>query len=133
MAYKKDVDDPRESPGLELMELLLQKGAIVQYNDPHIPRLPRTRRHPNLNMESQELTPEYLESRDCVVIVTDHSAYDWERIVVAGTVDCGHAECHGWRSEPRRTHCPLVKQGRGVDLSNRDIGSITEKAALALQ
>lgn len=80
-AYKKDVDDARESPGLELMELLLEKGAIVHYNDPHIPRLPRTRRHPTLDLESQELTPEYLESRDCVVIVTDHSAYDWEHII----------------------------------------------------
>ena len=39
MAYKKDVDDPRESPGFELMELLLQKGAEVEYNDPHIPTL----------------------------------------------------------------------------------------------
>ncbi len=81
MAYKKDVDDSRESPGLELLTLLLRKGAIVHYNDPHIPRLPRTRRHPYLDMTSQELTPEYLQTRDCVVIVTDHSAYDWEQIV----------------------------------------------------
>ncbi len=81
VAYKKDVDDSRESPGLELMELLLRKGAVVHYNDPHIPQLPRTRRHPTLEMRSQELTPEYLRTRDCVVIVTDHSAYDWERIV----------------------------------------------------
>jgi len=81
MAYKKDVDDSRESPGLELMEILLQKGAVVSYNDPHIPRLPRTRRHPARDMESTELTTEYLRSRDCVVIVTDHTAYDWERIV----------------------------------------------------
>jgi UDP-N-acetyl-D-glucosamine dehydrogenase len=81
MAYKKDVDDSRESPGLELMELLLRKGAVVCYNDPHIPHLPRTRRHPELDMASQELTPEFLRSQDCVVIVTDHSAYDWARVV----------------------------------------------------
>ncbi len=81
MAYKKDVDDSRESPGFELLELLQHKGADVHYNDPHIPRLPKTRRHPSLDMTSQELTPEYLRSRDCVVIVTDHSAYDWELIV----------------------------------------------------
>ncbi len=81
MAYKKDVDDSRESPGLELLEMLLRKGAIVHYNDPHIPRLPRTRRHASLDLTSQELTPEYLRTRDCVVIVTDHSAYDWEQIV----------------------------------------------------
>jgi UDP-N-acetyl-D-glucosamine dehydrogenase len=77
MAYKKDVDDPRESPGFELLELLLHKGALVSYNDPHIPRLPRMRRYLNLDMVSQELTPEFLRGQDAVVVVTDHSAYDW--------------------------------------------------------
>jgi UDP-N-acetyl-D-glucosamine dehydrogenase len=81
MAYKKDVDDSRESPGFELMELLLEKHAEVDYNDPHIPVLPRTRKHPDLRMESQELTPEYLATRDALLVVTDHSAYDWSRIV----------------------------------------------------
>jgi UDP-N-acetyl-D-glucosamine dehydrogenase len=81
MAYKKDVDDPRESPGFELMELLLAKGAVVSYNDPHIPRLPRMRHYPHLDMASQPLTPEYLAGQDCVLIVTDHSAYDWNFIV----------------------------------------------------
>jgi UDP-N-acetyl-D-glucosamine dehydrogenase len=81
MAYKKDVDDCRESPGFELMELLLRKGAEVRYNDPHIPRLPPTRNHPHLRLASQALTPEHLRSQDCVVVVTDHSAYDWELIV----------------------------------------------------
>jgi len=80
MAYKKDVDDPRESPGFELMDLLLQKGAEVHYNDPHIPVLPPMRHYPHLRMASQDLTPEYLQSRDCVLIVTDHSAYDWSWI-----------------------------------------------------
>ncbi len=77
MAYKKDVDDTRESPGLELMELLLHKGAAVCYNDPHIPSLGPTRRHPNLRMHSIPLTPESLREQDCVVVVTDHSSYDW--------------------------------------------------------
>ncbi len=77
MAYKKDVDDPRESPGFELMELLLNKGAEVEYNDPHIPTLPTMRHYPALQMSSRELTEDYLGSRDCVLIVTDHSAYDW--------------------------------------------------------
>ena len=80
MAYKKDVDDPRESPGFELMELLLQKGALVQYNDPHIPVLPAMRHYPHLRMSSQDLTPEYLAAQDCVLVVTDHSAYNWEWI-----------------------------------------------------
>jgi len=81
MAYKKDVDDPRESPGFELMELLLKKGAVVSYNDPHIPRLPRVRNHPYLDLVSQPLTAAFLQAQDCVLIVTDHSAYDWNFIV----------------------------------------------------
>jgi UDP-N-acetyl-D-glucosamine dehydrogenase len=81
MAYKKDVDDPRESPGFELMDLLLEKGAEVEYNDPHIPSLPPMRRYPHLKKESRPLSKEYLGSRDCVLIVTDHSAYDWPWVV----------------------------------------------------
>ena len=77
MAYKKDVDDPRESPGFELMDLLLKKGAVVSYNDPHIPILPSMRHYPHIQMTSKELTAEYLRSQDCIIIVTDHSAYDW--------------------------------------------------------
>ena len=81
MTYKKDVDDPRESPGFELMELLLKKGARISYNDPHIPRLPPMRHYPGLDLESQPLTADYLRAQDCVVIVTDHSAYNWPWVV----------------------------------------------------
>jgi UDP-N-acetyl-D-glucosamine dehydrogenase len=82
MAYKKDIDDPRESPGFELMDLLLKKGAVVSYNDPHIPTLPAMRHWPHLPaMESQSLTPEYLAAQDCVLIATDHTAYDYGFIV----------------------------------------------------
>ena len=81
MAYKKDVDDPRESPGFELMDLLLKKGARVTYNDPHIPALPRTRHWPHLTMSSTPLTAEYLRGQDCVLIATDHSAYDYAFVV----------------------------------------------------
>jgi UDP-N-acetyl-D-glucosamine dehydrogenase len=78
MAYKKDVDDPRESPGFELMDLLLKKGAAVTYNDPHIPVLPKMRHWPHLDaMASSGLTPAYLAAQDCVLIATDHSAYDY--------------------------------------------------------
>ncbi len=76
MAYKRDVDDPRESPGFELMDLLLAKGADVAYNDPHIPALPPMRKYPHPRMSSQQLTPDYLATQDLVLIVTDHSAYD---------------------------------------------------------
>lgn len=81
MAYKKDVDDPRESPGFALMELLQKKGAHVTYHDPFISRLPAMRRYPHLRMESQPLEADYLGSQHCVVIVTDHSAIDWEWVV----------------------------------------------------
>ena len=81
-AYKKDVDDPRESPSFELMKLLGERGAVLTYNDPHVPSLPRMRHYPNLPaMQSQELTPAYLASQDCVLIATDHSAYDYDFIV----------------------------------------------------
>jgi UDP-N-acetyl-D-glucosamine dehydrogenase len=80
VAYKKDVDDPRESPAFEIMELLKRRGARVSYNDPHIPRLPHMRHH-SIRLESQPLTPEFLADQDCVLIVTDHSAYDFEEIV----------------------------------------------------
>ena len=80
VAYKKDVDDPRESPAFEVMELLQKRGALVSYNDPHVPRLPRMRHH-TIRLDSQPLTPEFLAGQDCVVIVTDHSAYDFEEIV----------------------------------------------------
>lgn len=81
MAYKRDVDDPRESPSFELAELLLKKGAIVSYNDPHIPALPKMRHYPDLHLASQALSPEYLSAQDCVLIATDHSAYDYDMIV----------------------------------------------------
>jgi UDP-N-acetyl-D-glucosamine dehydrogenase len=76
-AYKKDVDDPRESPGLKIITLLTSKGAAVTYNDPHIPRLRGGRKFPDLDLTSVELTPESLSAADCVLLVTDHRAYDY--------------------------------------------------------
>ncbi|MEX0725580.1 MAG: nucleotide sugar dehydrogenase [Planctomycetaceae bacterium] len=82
VAYKKDVDDPRESPSFELMKILLQRGAALSYNDPHVPELPKMRHYPDFpGMASQELTAEYLAAQDCVIIATDHSAYDYDFIV----------------------------------------------------
>jgi UDP-N-acetyl-D-glucosamine dehydrogenase len=82
MAYKKDVDDPRESPSFELLKLLLARGAVLTYNDPHVPVLPRMRHYSDLPiMHSQELTADYLGSQDCVLIATDHSVYDFPFIV----------------------------------------------------
>jgi UDP-N-acetyl-D-glucosamine dehydrogenase len=63
------------------MDLLMGKGADVTYNDPHIPALPPMRKYPHLRMSSCELTAESLAAADLVLIVTDHSAYDWSFIV----------------------------------------------------
>jgi UDP-N-acetyl-D-glucosamine dehydrogenase len=80
IAYKKDVDDPRESPAFEIIEELLKLGAHITYHDPHIPQMPRMRKH-QISMESQPLTADYLAAQDCVVIVTDHSAVDWNLVL----------------------------------------------------
>ena len=80
LAYKKDIDDVRESPSLELIELLLYRGAKVDYNDPHVPRTHKMREH-DLGMTSKKLSARMLASYDAVVISTDHSSYDYSFIV----------------------------------------------------
>ncbi len=80
VAYKKDIDDDRESPSYEIMELLQERGAEVFYNDPHIARLKPGRKH-DFQLESVELTENLMEEMDAVMILTDHSAYDYEWIV----------------------------------------------------
>jgi UDP-N-acetyl-D-glucosamine dehydrogenase len=77
IAYKKDVDDLRESPALKIIELLRQKGARANYNDPHIPRAAGMRHYPGLDLVSVPLSEEVLQEADCVILVTDHSAYDY--------------------------------------------------------
>jgi UDP-N-acetyl-D-glucosamine dehydrogenase len=82
LAYKKDVDDDRESPSYELIELLKEKGAKVSYNDPHCPVIRMTREHPHLaGMKSVPLTEKKLAAFDAVLISTNHSAYDYDFIV----------------------------------------------------
>ncbi len=80
IAYKKDVDDVRESPSLKLIELLAEKGAVVDYNDPHVRKTHRMRRY-DFKMNSVPLTAAGLKRYDCAVISTNHSAYDYEFIV----------------------------------------------------
>ena len=82
LAYKKDVDDPRESPSFELIELLLARGAVITYHDPFVPVAPKMRHHPELPaMTSVDLTPELLRQQDCVLIATDHSSVDYSEVV----------------------------------------------------
>jgi len=77
IAYKRDVDDVRESPALDVISLLEKRGGHVSYHDPYIPSV---RLEGETMMQSVPLTDELLESADCVVIVTDHSAFDWQHI-----------------------------------------------------
>jgi UDP-N-acetyl-D-glucosamine dehydrogenase len=78
-AYKRDTDDPRESPGLEIMDELMQKGAVVDYSDPHLPRLPLGRRH-RIDLASVPLSEDTVRGYDAVLLVTDHSRFPYELI-----------------------------------------------------
>src|SRR3984885_6399358 len=81
VAYKKDVDDLRESPSMKLLELLSARGAKLDYNDPYFPALFKMRHYDFSHMKSVDLTPENLAGYDCVLIATDHTKYDYDAIV----------------------------------------------------
>lgn len=76
IAYKKDVDDMRESPAVKLMEMLRDKGAEVAYSDPHVPVFPKMREH-HFDLESTRLTRESIASYDLLLLTTNHSAFDY--------------------------------------------------------
>ena len=80
IAYKKNVDDMRESPSVELMELLTEQGAIVHYSDPHIAVFPEMREH-SFDLTSVPLTPETIQSYDLVLLATDHDRFDYKEIL----------------------------------------------------
>jgi UDP-N-acetyl-D-glucosamine dehydrogenase len=92
IAYKKNVDDMRQSPAVEVMELLRNTGADVAYSDPHVPVFPKMRQH-KFDLSSVELTPETLASFDAVVLTTDHAKFDYDLI---------------------RAHAQLIIDSRGV-------------------
>ena len=77
IAYKKDVDDMRESPAVELMEQLAEKGAIVEYTDPHVPVFPKMRKH-HFNLKSIDITAEKIATYDVLLLATDHSKFDYK-------------------------------------------------------
>lgn len=79
IAYKKNVDDMRESPSVEIMELLRDSNAVVSYSDPHVPMFPKMREH-KFELQSIELTPENIKKFDCVVLATAHDKFDYEEI-----------------------------------------------------
>lgn len=80
VAYKKNIDDMRESPSRTIMELLVKQGAVVTYSDPFIPELPRLRNF-HVDVKSVDVTPQVLSSMDCVLILTDHDEFDYQMII----------------------------------------------------
>lgn len=80
LSYKKDIDDPRESPALKIISLLQEKGIYVAYNDPYVPVSMEYRDYPGLKLRSVKLTEKRLQSFDAVIIATDHSVYDFDWI-----------------------------------------------------
>ena len=79
IAYKKNIDDMRESPAAEIMEILAAKGAELAYCDPHVPVFPRMREH-RFELKSVPLDEASLRAADCVLIATDHDAFDYAAI-----------------------------------------------------
>src|SRR5258708_5520724 len=107
VAYKKDVDDLRESPTLKIMQLLQQRGAQLDYNDPYFPQLHKMRHYNYENMKSVPLSPQTLGSYDAVVVATDHSSYDYSAIVDAAklVVDTRNATRRVMRHRDRIVLC----------------------------
>jgi UDP-N-acetyl-D-glucosamine dehydrogenase len=79
VAYKPNIDDIRESPGIEVMERLARLGSHIAYNDPHVPKLHKMRRH-DLGLSSVAVDPESLRTYDAVIVITNHDTYDWQSI-----------------------------------------------------
>jgi UDP-N-acetyl-D-glucosamine dehydrogenase len=107
IAYKKDVDDLRESPSLKIIELLQRRGAQVGYNDPYFPQLHKMRHYDYSHMRSADIAPKSLAGYDCVLIATDHSAYDYQGIVDAAplVVDTRNATRGVTRNREKIVRC----------------------------
>jgi UDP-N-acetyl-D-glucosamine dehydrogenase len=107
MAYKRDVDDLRESPSLKLLELLTARGAVLDYNDPYFAALFKMRHYDFSNMRSVDLAPDRLASYDCVLIATDHSSYDYDAIARDAklVVDTRNATRHVKQNREKIVNC----------------------------
>jgi UDP-N-acetyl-D-glucosamine dehydrogenase len=107
VAYKKDVDDLRESPALKLLELLTERGALIDYNDPYFPALFKMRHYDFSDKRSVDLTPANLARYDCVLIATDHTSYDYAAIVRDATlvVDTRNATRRVQQGREKVVHC----------------------------
>jgi UDP-N-acetyl-D-glucosamine dehydrogenase len=89
IAYKKNIDDMRESPAVEIMEIIQARGGIVAYSDPHVPSFPKLREH-YFDLQSVPLTPENVGEFDAVMLVTDHDRFDYDLIRQSASliIDC---------------------------------------------
>ena len=107
VAYKKDIDDLRESPSLKLMQLLFERGVKLDYNDPFFPTLHKMRHYDYSQMRSVDINPQSLASYDCVLIATDHSSYNYEQIVDVAklVVDSRNATRHVKKNREKVVHC----------------------------
>jgi len=85
VAYKKNVDDVRESPGVKILQTLQDHGAVVCYSDPYVPLLRRMREH-DLKLTSMDISAELLALMDCVIVATDHDAFDYTLIQAHATL-----------------------------------------------
>ena len=104
LAYKKNVDDPRESPSFKLLELLTEKGAEVDYHDPHVPSIPSMRDYPHYaGKPSVPLTPETVADYNAVLIATDHAEVDYATLAesAALVIDTRNAMAKHGFSNPR--------------------------------
>ena len=79
--YKRDIDDMRESPSLDVMAVLHQKGAKVRYADPYVPALAARAWHGGFDMQTEPLTPEAIADADCVAILTEHRTVDYDMVL----------------------------------------------------
>ncbi|MBD3649601.1 MAG: hypothetical protein HUJ31_19585 [Pseudomonadales bacterium] len=79
IAYKKNVDDMREAPAVEILQLLTDSGARLDYSDPHVPVFPPMRDY-TFELQSVKLTPSGIARYDCIIIATDHDAFDYRMI-----------------------------------------------------
>jgi UDP-N-acetyl-D-glucosamine dehydrogenase len=79
LAYKKNVDDTRESPSLTIIDILMKSGANVQYSDPNLPVTPKMRKY-NFDLKSVELTKKNINSFDIILLATDHDDFDYDLI-----------------------------------------------------
>ena len=132
IAYKKDVEDMRESPSVELMEILRDKGAVVDYADPHVPVFPRMREH-HFDLKSVELTPQRIASYDVVLLATAHSAFDYDLVrqyasLIVDTMRQARTESMATMAELYRDHLPAGFPSADLLAGKLDIDKMIQQA-----